>query len=167
MGQTNVAAFLITSFLVAACGGDSAGPGSTAASVLTAATLGQQVVLPAERYLAETPYSAADFDNGERQARMCRACHSLEKSGPNMVGPGLYGFFGQQAASAEGFNYSDALAQAGFRWTPRALDAWLQQPAKFLPGNRMIYPGIASAGDRVDLIAYLLKTTAGEPADTD
>ena len=84
-----------------------------------------------------------------------------------MVGPNLYGFFGKPAASVEGFTYSTALADAEFRWTPRALDAWLLQPAKFLPGNRMVYPGIASQSDRVDLIAYLLRVTAAEPAETD
>jgi cytochrome c2 len=39
----------------------------------------------------------------------------------------------------------------------------LLQPSKFLPGNRMVYPGIASQSDRVDLIAYLLNVTGSEP----
>ena len=47
-------------------------------------------------------------------------------------------------------------------WTPRALDAWLARPARFLPGNRMTFPGIADAGDRADLIAWLLEATRGE-----
>jgi cytochrome c len=83
-----------------------------------------------------------------------------------MVGPNLHSFFGQPAASVEGFSYSAALANAGFRWTPRALDAWLLQPSRFLPGNRMVYPGITSQSDRVDLIAYLLKVTGTESGTT-
>ena len=156
---------LTASCLVAACGKDSTGSSDPATPVLTAAMLGEQRVLPVEQYLASAPYSAADLENGERQARTCLACHNLAAGGPNMVGPNLHGFFGRQAASVAGFSYSSALAEAGFRWTPRALDAWLQQPARFLPGNRMIYPGIASESDRVDLIAYLLETVGGEAAE--
>lgn len=40
--------------------------------------------------------------------------------------------------------------------TPAALDAWLADPARFLPGNRMAIPGISDASDRDNLIAYLL-----------
>jgi cytochrome c len=135
--------------------------------MLTAATLGTQTVLTSEQYLSSAPYSTADFSNGERQARVCRACHSFDQGGPNMVGPNLYGLFGMPAASATRFSYSTALAEAEFRWTPRALDAWLVQPAKFLPGNRMIFAGVASEKDRVDLIAHLLKSTGQRLADID
>ena len=149
--------------MLAACGNDPANSGGSD-TLLTATTLGEQIVHSAEQYLAAEPYATADLENGERQARTCRACHTFEHGGPNMVGPNLYRFFGKRAGSAEGFSYSSALSEAGFRWTPRALDGWLQQPAKFLPGNRMIYPGIASDVDRADLIAYLLKTVGSEPA---
>ena len=149
--------------LVAACGADStsspaAGDGS--AAPLTAAALGEQSVLPAADYLAQAPYAAADRDNGERLAQMCRACHTFGKGGVNTVGPNLYGFFGKPAASVATYSYSAALQEADFVWTPRALDAWLSQPARFLPGNRMSFPGVSRAGERADLIAYLLGATS-------
>ncbi len=77
-----------------------------------------------------------------------------------MIGPALHGFFGTEAGSREDFEYSAVLAQADFVWTPRALDAWLVQPGRFLPGNRMTFAGVFRESDRNDLIAYLLQVTS-------
>ncbi len=77
-----------------------------------------------------------------------------------MLGPALHGFFGTRAGSREGFDYSPVLAEAEFSWTPRALDAWLVQPGRFLPGNRMVFAGVLRESDRNDLIAYLLQVTS-------
>lgn len=79
-----------------------------------------------------------------------------------MIGPALYGFFGIEAGTRDGFEYSSVLANAGFVWTPRALDAWLAQPGLFLPGNRMTFAGMVQRSERDDLIAYLLDVTAVE-----
>ena len=54
-----------------------------------------------------------------------------------------------------------AVREVDFVWTPRALDAWLSQPGRFLPGNRMTFAGVPREKDRVDLIAYLLESTGG------
>lgn len=75
-----------------------------------------------------------------------------------MLGPNLHGIFGTEAGTRPGFDYSEILRQSDFVWTPRALDAWLAQPSRFLPGNRMSFIGIANADDRADLIAWLLET---------
>ena len=149
---------LASGVLLAACGGGGAG-GEAAKPVLTAGTLGEQVVLTPAEWLDAAPYAAADIGAGQRIGRVCLACHSLGEGGANMIGPNLYGFFGREVGSVDGFDYSAALDEASFTWTPRALDAWLRQPAKFLPGNRMTYPGVPNASDRDDLIAYLLAAT--------
>ena len=114
---------------------------------------------PAE-YLAEPRYAGADLENGANQAQICRACHTLEQGGMAMLGPNLYGMFGQPTGKRPGFEFSPALAEADFAWTPRALEAWLEQPARFLPGNRMSYAGLADADRRADLVAYLLTVTS-------
>lgn len=127
---------------------------------LTAATLGEQSVLPPADYLAQDRYANADQKNGMRQAQICKACHSFEPGGPNMIGPALFGFFGRGVGEQAGFDYSPVMRNASFVWTPRALDAWLAQPGKFLPGNRMAFGGVFRQQDRDDLMAYLLLTTA-------
>ena len=121
--------------------------------------MGEQVVLTPVEYLEAAPYKDADPSQGERQAKICRACHSFDRDGPDMIGPALYGFFGKQVGSRSGFQYSEAMAEADFIWTPRALDAWLGQPGRFLPGNRMTFAGVLRQRDRDDLIAYLLSAT--------
>jgi cytochrome c len=161
-------ALVVTSWLAAACGGDpasSSGGAHDGAAELTAATLGAQSLLPAREYLQQPPYAGADRENGQRLAQMCKACHTLGEGGVHMIGPNLFGFFGRPAGSAERYTYSAALQEAEFSWTPRALDAWLTRPARFLPGNRMSFPGVSSASDRADMIAYLLDVTSPQGGD--
>lgn len=146
--------------LLAGCGEKPDDGGVEAPPPLTAATLGEQQLLSAATYLSESPYADADQSNGARQAQVCRACHSFEDGGQNMIGPALFGFFGSEAGSRAGFEFSPVLADATFVWTPRALDAWLAQPGRFLPGNRMTFAGVLRDSDRNDLIAYLLRVTS-------
>lgn len=166
MQRARILLVAATIVLISGCADQSenGGTDTVTAPVLTAATLGEQTVLPATEYLSAAPYSGADRQNGARQAQICRACHSLDKGGPNMIGPALYGFFGSAAGSRDGFDYSPVIREADFVWTPRALDAWLAQPGRFLPGNRMTFAGVLQSSDRDDLVAYLLEVTSAGDA---
>lgn len=144
--------------VLGACGSDVAEERETV-PLLTAATLGEQQVLTPSGYLASPAYAGADIERGRQQAFACRACHTLEPGGKHSIGPNLAGMFGQKAGTREGFDFSEALRESGFVWTPRALDAWLRAPGMFLPGNRMSFIGVSSEGDRRDLVAYLLLAT--------
>jgi cytochrome c len=102
----------------------------------------------------------ADGDAARGAARFqdCAACHKLE-SGANNVGPSLHGIFGRNAGELSDFRYSPAMKRSGIAWTPEALAKFIADPQSVVPGNRMPYAGMASAGDRADLIAYLQSAT--------
>ena len=80
-----------------------------------------------------------------------------------MTGPNLWGVFGRQAGSVEGYNYSPALREADFTWTAQQLDQWLNDPRGFLPGNKMSFAGVRDETDRRDLIAWLKLETGYAP----
>lgn len=145
----------LVAVLCAGCAPDNASETGVTA-VPTAATFANQIVLSNHEYLQQAAYATADIEWGARLAMQCRACHTLEKNGPTLLGPNLHGVFGRDAASVTGFNYSPALASVDLVWTPAALDAWLAAPSQFLPGNRMAFAGVQSEADRAALIAYLL-----------
>jgi cytochrome c len=113
----------------------------------------------AAEYLRAPEFAAADFKRGQLLSLACAACHSFGAGEKTIVGPNLHGVFGRPAGELEGFDYSAALRSSGLVWTPRALDAWLADPASFVAGTKMTFTGYRSAEDRRDLIAYLLQAT--------
>jgi cytochrome c len=99
-----------------------------------------------------------DAAHGEVKFQDCAACHRLE-AGANNLGPSLHGIFSRQAGELADFRYSPAIKRSGISWTPEVLDKFITDPQAMVPGNRMPYAGMASPGDRADLIAYLQKAT--------
>lgn len=93
--------------------------------------------------------------------RACAACHSLTPD-KNMTGPSLAGVWGRKAGTLQSFDrYSPALKSANVTWNAGSLDQWVKNPARFIPHNRMTFPGIADAQARADLIDYLKNASAG------
>jgi len=101
-------------------------------------------------------YASYDGDAaaGKRVFVKCMACHSIQE-GQNRVGPSLYGVVGREAGTVDGFNYSDANADSGITWTEETLFAYLENPQEYIPGTKMIFPGLPKPQDRADVIAYL------------
>jgi nitrite reductase (NO-forming) len=95
-----------------------------------------------------------DPEAGRLVYRKCQACHSLEP-GKNTLGPSLAGIFGKKAAEVPSFNYSPALKASNIVWDTAALDAYLLDPQKMVPGNKMPFPGLKTEYERKDVIAYL------------
>ncbi len=99
--------------------------------------------------------ASGDVAAGQKIFSKCAACHSIEPGGPNKVGPNLAGVVGRPKASHAGFNYSDAMKAKGGNWTTDDLAGFIHNPKGFLPGTKMLFPGIADPGDLGNLIAYL------------
>ncbi|HMH17449.1 MAG TPA: cytochrome c family protein, partial [Burkholderiales bacterium] len=102
---------------------------------------------------ASSAHADGDAKHGQKLFEECRACHAVER-GVNGVGPSLYGVFGRKAAELDDFRYSPALKRSGITWTPQTLDAYIADPQKAVPANRMPYAGMPEARDRADLLAY-------------
>jgi cytochrome c len=108
--------------------------------------------------LAGSARADGDPVRGEARFQDCAACHRLE-AGVNNVGPSLHGIFTRKAGELTDFRYSPAMKRSGIVWTPETLNTFIGDPQALVPANRMPYAGMANAGDRADLIAYLSKAS--------
>jgi cytochrome c len=101
-----------------------------------------------------------DPSRGEEIYGRCLACHALAF---DRVGPRHCGLLGRRAGSVAGFPYSRAMKNSKIVWNEKTLDRFLADPPKAVPGTTMTYAGIADAGERAALIAYL-KSAGASPA---
>lgn len=102
-----------------------------------------------------SPALAQSSPSGATLFAPCKVCHSLDPIRTNGLGPPLNGVVGRKAGTVVGFTYSAAMKTYGKVWTPMLLDAYLTNPRKTIPGNRMSYPGLKDPGKRVALITWL------------
>jgi nitrite reductase (NO-forming) len=112
---------------------------------------------------ASAAVSSGTVAAGQQVYKKCRACHSVTP-GKNMVGPSLAGVVGRKAGTEAGYSYSQAMKQANIVWDVKSLDAYLTNPQKLVPGNKMPFPGLKSDHDRDDIIAYLISISGGARA---
>lgn len=134
-------------------GGSGHGDGAEQAYVIDTGDDGEAQAA-AEEVSFEEVFAAADASKGARTWRQCSACHKLEK-GANGTGPYLFGVVGRDIASAEGYEYSPALAEMEGAWTPERLSDFLANPRGYAPGTKMSYSGLKDIEARANLIAYL------------
>ena len=122
--------------------------GALAAFVLCGAAAGGESM--DERLAAASP------QRGPEVFELCRACHVVEEGAAHTVGPNLRDVVGRRVASATGYDrYTPALEAYGGVWSPERLDRYLRHPMAEIEGTAMVFPGIADAADREDLIAWL------------
>ncbi|MBE7619223.1 c-type cytochrome [Gluconacetobacter entanii] len=105
----------------------------------------------------ETLLAHADAAKGHEIAdHQCGMCHSFAPHGPSVIGPDLFGVMGTHIGDIPDYEFSDALsAHKKDVWTPALLSEWIKKPDAFAPGTKMAFPGIASATDRANLVAFI------------
>lgn len=156
---TTSAVALAVALALTACS-RSSNKAQTPAAIPAAAT---RPSASAQALLAQLPpaYAHADLYNGELHFHLCLSCHTVDKGGPDMTGPNLYGVFGRKVASHTDFGYSAALRAKTWTWDVDHLDLWLKDPRSYVPGTNMTFYGLRDDQDRRDTIAYLKVVSDG------
>ena len=101
---------------------------------------------------------AGDAGAGRQVFRKCQACHSLD-AGKNGLGPSLAGIVGEKAGTVSGYNFSAAMKASNLVWDAATLDAYLTDPQKVVPGNKMPFPGLKTERERSAVVALLATNT--------
>ena len=110
--------------------------------------------------LAETTPDPKMVKRGKKVAvKYCVACHDITEDAVNKVGPALWGIYGKPAGQIEGYEYSqihlDKAKADSLVWDEATLDLYLKSPMEFIPGNKMVFPGLEREKDRKNLIEFL------------
>lgn len=103
--------------------------------------------------------AGGDPAKGQAVFKRCALCHTLNKGGPNRIGPNLHGLFDREAGKQPSFHYSAGLAKADFKWDDGKLDKWLTKPQNFIAGAKMPI-NVPNQQDRLDVISYLHRAAA-------
>jgi cytochrome c len=105
--------------------------------------------------------ASGDLEAGKRLAKRCHQCHTLEKGGPNKLGPNLYGVVGRERGTHAGFNYSAGMKAAGGKWTYENIYHFLRNPIAAVKGTKMTFK-MPKPEDRANVLLYL-RTLADNP----
>lgn len=122
----------------------------------TPTTVASAAASPAARPSAAAPAPApAAAPAGPPPAfAQCSVCHKVG-AGENGLGPSLANVFGSRAGDVAGFTFSAAMKESGKTWNQAALDEFLRDPRKAVPGTTMAFGGVKDDARRQAIIDYL------------
>ncbi|KQP42279.1 hypothetical protein ASF34_10660 [Methylobacterium sp. Leaf106] len=99
-------------------------------------------------------------DHGAEVFRACVACHTLTPEEGHRAGPTLSGVFGRRIATADGYNFSQALKRLDIVWDARTISKLFEVgPSRYTPGTKMPEQTINDPDDREALVRFLEKAT--------
>lgn len=110
--------------------------------------------------MATVSFSTASFADGDavkgkKVFKKCKACHSVNDGGKNLVGPNLFGIVGAKAAQKTGYKYSKAMIASGLTWDEATLNTYLTKPKALVKKTKMTFAGLKKDKQRANVIAYL------------
>jgi cytochrome c len=127
-----------------------------------AANAGGEAAFDAAKVVAMI--ATAKPDAGQGTFKKCLACHTADKAAASKAGPNLWNVVGNKKGVRGDFSgYSEAMKTKGGDWTFADLAGFVHNPKGWLPGTKMLFPGVADPQDVADLLAYV-RTLADRPA---
>lgn len=90
---------------------------------------------------APAPGAAAAPAPAPAEFAICAACHETTANAGPSLGPNLFGVGGRKAGSVADYDYSPAMKASTVVWGADSLQAFITDPNKAVPGNKMDYPG--------------------------
>jgi len=108
--------------------------------------------------------AVASAEKGQKVFKKCKACHTTDNGGKNLVGPNLWDIVGHAKGTREGFSFSGAMKGVGGDWTYEDLYAFLKKPSAFVPKTKMSFAGLKKSSDRANVIAYM-RALSDAPVD--
>lgn len=86
---------------------------------------------------------------------VCGACHEATANARPSLGPNLWNIGGRKAGSVADYDYSPAMKASGITWSADTLQAFIVDPGKTVPDNKMDYPGADAAAAKA-IADYLM-----------
>lgn len=87
---------------------------------------------------------------------VCSVCHKVQAGAPSTMGPNLWAVGGRNAGALAGYSYSPAMKKYAQPWTRANLIAFLTDPRKVVPGNKMAFAGQKDPKAAAAMADYLL-----------